>query len=427
MYILADVLLKDKMRILIACLLMMLSALSANAQKDPIQLGPTGSDCLGALLINDTVVGPVYSPKGFGKKLEIKDYELGDPYFIQREHNTVWYKFNVPYDAIFTFDLIPNRKDDDFDFLIFQYDGPNFCRDIADGKKIPVRTNISRKNIEVEGKTGLSESSVHEYVPSGPGSSYSKALKVKRGQMYYILVDNPFRENDGHTLYLHFKKLNPTDKKSKKQEEEKYEIPIRKLHIEVTDEETGAPIASNIFVDGLPDSIPHRYPAISKLDLDVVSYRNYTINVVKQGYLFKSEKFIAKNDSLYNVNISLKPLTEGARVNLENIKFASDETTILEKSLPALDQLHDFLEINPDIHIEIQGHVNGESKRNKRKYRKLSQRRAKAIYKKLVDAGIDKSRMDYKGFGNAKMIYPTPINNRQAEANRRVEIEITRL
>lgn len=427
MYILADVLLKDKMRILIACLLMMLSALSANAQKDPIQLGPTGSDCMGALLINDTVVGPVYSPKGFGKKLEIKDYELGDPYFIQREHNTVWYKFNVPYDAIFTFDLIPNRKDDDFDFLIFQYDGPNFCRDIADGKKIPIRTNISRKNIEVEGKTGLSESSVHEYVPSGPGSSYSKALKVKRGQMYYILVDNPFRENDGHTLYLHFKKLNPTDKKSKKQEEEKYEIPIRKLHIEVTDEETGAPIASNIFVDGLPDSIPHRYPAISKLDLDVVSYRNYTINVVKKGYLFKSEKFIAKNDSLYNVNISLKPLTEGARVNLENIKFASDETTILEKSLPALDQLHDFLEINPDIHIEIQGHVNGESKRNKRKYRKLSQRRAKAIYKKLVDAGIDKSRMDYKGFGNAKMIYPTPINNRQAEANRRVEIEITRL
>jgi outer membrane protein OmpA-like peptidoglycan-associated protein len=79
---------------------------------------------------------------------------------------------------------------------------------------------------------------------------------------------------------------------------------------------------------------------------------------------------------------------------------------------------------NEDLHIEIQGHVNGEGSRNKRKFISLSEDRAKAIYQKLLEAGIDKSRMSYKGFGNAKMIYPTPVNNRQAEANRRVEAEI---
>lgn len=397
------------------------------AQEKPVQLGEQGSDCMGALLLNDTVVGPVYSPKGFGKKLEIKDYDLGDPYFIEREHNTVWYKFIVPYDAIFTFDLVPNKKDDDFDFLLFQYDGPNFCQDISDGKKIPIRTNISRKNIEVQGKTGLSESSVDEYVPSGPGSSYSKAVKVHKGEMYYILVDNPFRENDGHTIFLHFKKIAPGEYTTSSEAESNYEIPFRKLHISVTDLKTKAPIASNIFVEGLPDSVPSRYPVISELDLQVVSYRTYTINVVRKGYLLKSENFIAKNDSLYTVNIQLKPMSLGDRINLTNIKFDSDKTNILDKSLPALDQLRDFLLVNPDIQIEIQGYVNGDSKRNKRKYRKLSTARAKAIYEKLVEAGIDKSRMDYVGFGNSKMIYPTPVNNRQAEANRRVEVEITKL
>ncbi|MFT5903682.1 MAG: hypothetical protein ACI9O2_000536, partial [Flammeovirgaceae bacterium] len=141
-------------------------------QDKPVQLGVTGSDCIGALTIPDTLIGPVYSPKGFGNNLELVGYELGDPYFIQREHNSVWYKFTIPYDCVFTFDLIPIQKDDDFDFLLFLYDGPNFCRDITAGRKIPIRTNISRKNIEVQGQTGMSESSVDEYVPSGPGSSY---------------------------------------------------------------------------------------------------------------------------------------------------------------------------------------------------------------------------------------------------------------
>lgn len=415
------------MKKIVPVIFSILVSIALFGQQKPVQLSETGSDCMGALLLNDTVVGPVFSPKGFGKKLEIKDYDLGDPYFIEREHNSVWYKFIVPYDAIFTFDLIPIRSDDDFDFLLFQYDGPNFCHDIADGKKIPVRTNISRKNIEVQGRTGLSVGSVNEYVPSGPGSSYSKPLKVKRGEIYYILVDNPFRENYGHTIYLHFRRLHPESKFQEAPTQEEYQIPVRKLHISVVDAKTGAPLASNIFVEGLPDSVPSRYPVISQLDLNVLSYRTYNINVVKEGYLLKSVPFIAKNDSLYTVVIPIKKMELGDRINLVNIKFDSDKTEILEKSLPALEQLGNFMEINPTVHIEIQGHVNGESKRNKRRYRKLSTARAEAIYDKLIAQGVDKSRMEYVGFGNAKMIYPTPVNNRQAEANRRVEVEITKL
>lgn len=380
-------------------------------------------------MLNDTIVGPVYSPEGFGNKLEISGYELGDPYFIEKEHNTVWYKFIVPYDAIFTFDLIPNIKTDDFDFLIFQYDGPNFCKDIAQGTKIPIRTNISRKNIDVNGKTGLSLGSVNDYVPSGPGSSYSKPLKVKKGEMYYLLVDNPFKENEGHTIYLHYKKLETNQEETEVNEsgKEEYSIPYRKLQITVTDKETDERLASNIKIEGVPDSVQSYFPSVSQVELDVISYRNYEISVVKQGYLLATKSFIAKNDSLYKIPIEIKKMALGDRLNLEKIKFEMDKTEILEKSLPALEQLKSFMDANPNVHIEIQGHVNGEAKRNKRKYVKLSEERAEAIFKKLVESGVSKDRMKYKGFGNSKMIFPTPINNRQAEANRRVEIEIVKL
>lgn len=410
-------------------LLLSLIRVEGFSQDKPVQLGVTGSDCIGALTINDTVIGPVYSPKGFGNNLELVGYELGDPYFIQREHNSVWYKFTIPYDCIFTFDLIPIQKDDDFDFLLFLYDGPNFCRDITAGRKIPIRTNISRKNIEVQGQTGMSESSVDEYVPSGPGSSYSRALKAKRGQTYYLLIDNPFRENEGHTIHLHYRRLKPTAKGQKEsgEEEPAYEIPLRTMRVTVTDKETGERIQSNIFIDNLPDTLPSRYPAVSQVTIDVLSYRTYDINVIKKGYLLYSEQFIPKNDSLYEIDVELKRMEKGDRINLGNIKFESDQADILEKSKSALEKLAEFMLENDNISIEIQGHVNGESKRNKRKYVKLSERRAKAIYEKLSEAGVPESRMTYKGFGNSKMIYPTPVNNRQAEANRRVEAEVVEL
>ncbi len=401
------------------------------AQLKPVQLSKIASDCVGALMVNDTIVGPVYSPAGYGNKLEIAGYELGDPFYIQREHNTVWYKFRAPYDAVFSFDLIPEVKEDDFDFLLFKYDGPNFCRDVAEGRTVPVRTNISRKNVYVDGRTGMSESAVDDYVPSGPGSSYSRAFKVKGGEMLYLLVDNPFRENEGHSIHLHWRRIgNAPDAVFSDSEEEnnrQYVSPVRKLKINVQDAETQERVAANINIDGLPDSLQSAFVAVSEVQLDVISYRTYEINLVRKGYLLAFETFIPKNDSLYSLVIPIKKMKKGDRINLANIKFDSDKTEILDKSKTALDQLGAFMEVNPDIHIQIQGHVNGEGKRNKRKFRKLSEARAKAIYDKLVERGVSTSRLSYEGFGNAKMIFPAPVNNLQAEANRRVEAEVTKL
>jgi outer membrane protein OmpA-like peptidoglycan-associated protein len=81
-----------------------------------------------------------------------------------------------------------------------------------------------------------------------------------------------------------------------------------------------------------------------------------------------------------------------------------------------------FLVDHPSFHLKISGHTdsNGDAALNM----KLSQRRADAIKKYLVDKGkIAERRIEARGFGNSM-----PIVEEKTEAdraiNRRVEFEI---
>ena len=45
--------------------------------------------------------------------------------------------------------------------------------------------------------------------------------------------------------------------------------------------------------------------------------------------------------------------------------------------------------------------------------------------KNHLTTSVDKGRIDFKGYGNSKMLYPNPKSPYQQSANRRVEIKIT--
>ena len=40
---------------------------------------------------------------------------------------------------------------------------------------------------------------------SGLGDSYSKALTVNKGEVYYLVLDNVYENGKGHTLIIHLK------------------------------------------------------------------------------------------------------------------------------------------------------------------------------------------------------------------------------
>jgi len=88
-----------------------------------------------------------------------------------------------------------------------------------------------------------------------------------------------------------------------------------------------------------------------------------------------------------------------------------------------LQRLKEFMTVNSDIHIEIQGHVHAVGK-NSFAGRRLSLARAKKVMTFLEEHGIDKNRMEAEGYGNEQMIYPEPKFSWQEQANRRVEVKI---
>jgi len=106
----------------------------------------------------------------------------------------------------------------------------------------------------------------------------------------------------------------------------------------------------------------------------------------------------------------------------EKIQFAYDQATILEASFSLLNEVAAVIQKNPHIKkIQIEGHASaeGEAGHNKR----LSDDRARAVMRYLVERGVPAQRLAARGFGVDRPI----ADNATAEGrerNRRVEFNI---
>ena len=83
-----------------------------------------------------------------------------------------------------------------------------------------------------------------------------------------------------------------------------------------------------------------------------------------------------------------------------------------------------FMQANPKVKVEIQGHVNGPTYKNTKEFIELSTARARTVYEFLMVNDVEPERISYVGLGNSQMIYPEPKNKDQSEANRRVEVKV---
>jgi len=122
-------------------------------------------------------------------------------------------------------------------------------------------------------------------------------------------------------------------------------------------------------------------------------------------------------------------LQVGETIPLNNIFFAPGSNGMLRKSEPALDELYKFMTNNPDIYIEIQGHIccldpaDGTDEPDGLGGNR-SEGRAKNIYIYLISKGLDKNRMRYVGLGNKKPAVFPEKTEFDRELNRRSTIMI---
>lgn len=98
----------------------------------------------------------------------------------------------------------------------------------------------------------------------------------------------------------------------------------------------------------------------------------------------------------------------GEIFEFENIIFEEGTAKFDRNSFGWLDSLRRIMVNNPNLKIEIRGHVDGYSSKNTDVYMRVSLERAKAVYEYLCQNRIDSARMVYKGFGNTRMKYVYP-------------------
>lgn len=109
----------------------------------------------------------------------------------------------------------------------------------------------------------------------------------------------------------------------------------------------------------------------------------------------------------------------GETISFDDIQFHPGTPTPLSSSIPIMEALADLLLEYRNMEIEIQGHICCISV----DVDDISTKRALTVYNFLIESGIDKSRLKYKGYGRSrpKTQEQTP---EETQMNRRVEIKI---
>ena len=209
------------------------------------------------------------------------------------------------------------------------------------------------------------------------------------------------------------------------------EVEDQKMQVTVTDFKSKMYTDADVMIKGLNPRKTVVLKNFTDSTLLLNSYRIYTVSVVKEGYMYYAHKFWPAEATTHYERVELKPLSVGLKTSIEDITFLGDETQLYHKSTPALEELVQFLTVNPSVKICIIGHancpVNEDKKNSDAYYRRASEKRAESVVEYLVQHGIDATRLSTRGMGNKQMLYPDPQTEWQVSANRRIEIEVTDL
>jgi len=125
----------------------------------------------------------------------------------------------------------------------------------------------------------------------------------------------------------------------------------------------------------------------------------------------------------FETDILVIPTPYGLKIMINSIQFEFDKAELLPQSFTILNRLIQIIEKFPNYKILIVGHTDwvGSDEYNM----KLSERRAYAVYKYLVEHDVDKERLTTEGRGETQ-----PIDDNETESgrarNRRVEFYLTK-
>lgn len=344
------------------------------------------ADCYGAVEVTD-YENPSYVqfPGNFGQR---DDFIEIDPDF--HEVNSVWLRLEPNVNGTFEF-AISTENNVDFSYFLFKASDNLFCEKLeADRVKQMIFQSTSYRD---------------KGAKDGGGAEFSNSIETEASAIYYLMIHTNSTYKGRITIAYNRIGEIPVSasviQDYRKKKEGNY------IRVRIRDKETGDPVEANMIISGVEKD---NYLFMgTDFYFDASTIREMHIESNTQGYFLFVKDF--KNASLGNnmeILLELERLAPGKQLALENIEFQQDSDEFLSIAYPALKRLLDFMSVNLEVRIEIQGHVNDPGYRNNAKIKTLSENRAKAVKDFLEKNGIDGSRMEVVGFGNTQMLYEEP-------------------
>ena len=369
-------------------------------------------DCNQAKVItinSKTIYGKTIAPMGPGENKEISAAKQKTKFAFEKEHHSAWYKLLINVNGELTMHIIPTKADDDYDFMMFKAAKNNFCDSLDKYKIGPIRACISRDKEELNGKTGINYKSVNELVKHGVGAAYCKSLPVKKGEVYYLVLDNVYEKGDGHTI--EFEIAQPVLFKGTVTDDNNKAI---KTEIALTNQKGDTVLLEKTADDG-------SYNFIAPLTKN----QSYNLNFYNDSsFSFTKSVTLADTLDLKTLKTVLPKLKKGSKYSIGSINFIGGSVQYLPRAIPSMNNLAKLLKKNPHLRIKIIGHSNGRDMQDEKGIIAFTKGRATTIRNYLAIQGIDEKRLEIDGKGDHEMLFKinAKTTSDQQEQNRRVEI-----
>ena len=179
-------------------------------------------------------------------------------------------------------------------------------------------------------------------------------------------------------------------------------------------------LRAELTVEGINPRKPVRLKVDEDTTLKLAPYRRYSRLCVEPDFMLYADYIYA--DPLVPVDtLRLEPLAIGLETALPAIEFMPGTEDLYFTSIPALEALRSFIEVNPTVAVAIIGHDGEDATGPDRS----SRNRARAVFEYLVASGVEPTRLSIEGRGASQRLYSDPTTPEEAEANRRVSIRVT--
>lgn len=323
---------------------------------------------------------------------------------LYKEFNLTWYKFTTPEDGLVGFEIRPQVKHANIDFLVFKSRGKKTCSLIENGAIKPVRKNLAQAVSEQSSRTGLS---VEQH-----SLSYGAPIASKKGEEFYIVVNN-VHTTSGHQIRLKWYNTYQISGKvsiNVPQSKTPAEVIWFNSEVDATVAEAKTDSAGNFVMTAIVDETDFQF-------------NNYKLIITGKGYGIVDTTLTKKNIQA-PLQVDLPKLVKGEVINgdAEHLYFKPNSAqNINDESKKRLNKLIKQMRFCPTLKIQLEGHSNGVYPSTEVDS-KLSYTRAQSIKDYLVSKGIERHRIFLKAFGSANQLYPKAKNTKEESRNRRVEI-----